>query len=61
MSERDVVQDDAELLGPSGQLGRHSRGHGFSLGDEFARVELGHDGLQHLVGDGGKDPGDRIK
>ena len=50
----DVVQDEPELLCALGQLRVYAGGDELSLGDELPGVELGHHGLQDLVGDGGE-------
>ena len=55
MRDGDVIQDDAELLRPLGQLLVNPGRDDLPVGDEFSGVELGNDGLQDLVGDGGED------
>ena len=52
----DVVQDDVEIPGPLDQLLPDQHADLGSLGDELRGVELGHDGLEHLVADGRENP-----
>lgn len=52
----DVVQDDVEILGSLDELVPHQHADLSSLRDELRGVELGHDGLEHLIADGGEDP-----
>jgi hypothetical protein len=42
-------------LGAAEEVGADAVGDGFALGDEFGGVELGDDGLEDFVADGGED------
>lgn len=55
MCDRDVFEGDVELVGALKKVGADAVGHGFTLGDEFCGVELGDDGLENFVADGGED------
>jgi hypothetical protein len=50
-----ILESNVELSGATGELRADLLGDGFSLGDEFGGVELGDDGLEDLVTDGGED------
>jgi hypothetical protein len=51
----DVFERDVELAGALEKVGADPVGHGFALGDEFGGVELGDDGFEDFVADGGED------
>jgi hypothetical protein len=53
--DRDVFEGDIEFGGSAGQVGADALGDGFTLGDEFGGVELGDDGFEDFVADGGED------
>lgn len=55
VGDGDVLEGDVELGGAAGQVGPDALGDGFSLGDELGGVELGDDGLEDFVADGGED------
>ena len=55
MGDADVLEGDVELAGALGQVGADALGDGLALGDELGGVELGDDGLEDLVADGGED------
>jgi len=55
VGDGDVFKGDVEFSGSTHQIGADTLGDGFSLGDEFCRVELGDDGLEDFVTDGGED------
>lgn len=44
-----------ELGGALHQVGANALGDGLTLGNEFGGVELGDDGLEDFVANGGKD------
>jgi hypothetical protein len=48
-----VFEGDVELVGPLEQVGPDAVADGFALGDEFCGVELGDDGFEDFVADGG--------
>jgi hypothetical protein len=50
-----VLEGDVELAGALEQVGADAVGHGFALGDELGGVELGDDGFEDFVADGGED------
>jgi len=50
-----VLEGDVEFLCSLEQVGADSVGDGFSLCDEFGGVELGYDGFEDFVSDGGED------
>lgn len=50
-----VLQSDVELGSAAGEILADALGDGFSLGDELGGIELGDDGLENLVADGGQD------
>ena len=49
-----VFESNVELGGAKGQVGADAVRHGFALGDELGGVELGDDGFEHFVADGGE-------
>jgi hypothetical protein len=51
----DVLEGDVELARALEQVGADLVGDGLALGDELGGVELGDDGLEDLVTDGGED------
>lgn len=55
MRDGDVLEGNVELGGALAEVGADALGDGLALGDELGRVELGDDGLEDLVSDGGED------
>lgn len=55
MRDGDVFEGDVEFLGAAEEIGADTVGDGFALGDEFGGVELGDDGFEDFVADGGED------
>ena len=55
VGDGDVLEGDIELSGALGQVGADAVGDGLTLGDELCGVELGDDGLEDFVADGGED------
>lgn len=55
MRDGDVFEGDVELGGAFDQVGAYAGGDGFSLRDQFGGVELGDDGFEDFVADGGED------
>ena len=55
MGNGDVLEGDVELGGALEEVGADAGGDGFALGDEFGGVELGDDGFEDFVADGGQD------
>ena len=55
MRDTDVFELDVELGGAFEEVGADAVGDGFALGDEFGGVELGDDGFEDFVADGGED------
>jgi hypothetical protein len=55
VGDGDVFERDVEFSGSAHQIGADALGDGFSLGDEFCGVELGDDGFEDFVADGGED------
>lgn len=53
MGDGDVLEGDVELLGALEQVAADAVGDGFTLGDELGGVELGDDGFEDFVSDGG--------
>jgi hypothetical protein len=53
--DADVLEGDVELRGPLKEVGADAVRDGFALGDELGGVELGDDGFEDLVADGGED------
>ena len=51
----DVLKGDVELGSTTGQVALDALGDGLTLGDELGSVELGDDGLEDFVTDGGKN------
>jgi hypothetical protein len=51
----DVLEGDVELLGALEEVGADAVGDGFTLGNELGGVELGDDGFEDFVADGGED------
>lgn len=50
-----VLELDVELLGALQEVGADAVGDGLTLGDELCGVELGDDGLEDFVADGGEN------
>jgi hypothetical protein len=50
-----VFEGDVELVGALEQVGANSVADGFALRDEFCGVELGDDGFEDFVANGGED------
>ena len=55
MRDGDVLEGDVELGSASEEIGAYAGGDGFSLRDQFGGVELGDDGLEDFVANGGED------
>lgn len=55
MCDGDVLEGNVELGGALEEVGADAGADGFALGDEFGGVELGDDGFEDFVTDGGKD------
>ena len=55
VGDGDVLEGDVELGGAARQVAADALGDGLALGDELGGVELGDDGLEDLVADGGED------
>jgi hypothetical protein len=55
VGDGDVLEGNVELAGALEQVGADLVGDGLALGDELGGVELGDDGLEDLVTDGGED------
>ena len=55
MRDGDVLEGDVELGGPFEQVGADARRDGLPLRDQFGGVELGDDGFEDFVADGGED------
>lgn len=55
MGDGHVLQGNVELGGAAGQIGADALRDGLSLSDELCGVELGDDGLEDLVSNGGED------
>lgn len=55
MGDGNVLESDVELGGALEELGADAGGNLFTLGDELGGVELGDNGLEDLVSDGGED------
>lgn len=55
MRDGDVFEGDVELRGALQQVGADAGGNGFPLRDQFGGVELGDDGFEDFVADGGED------
>jgi hypothetical protein len=51
----DILEGDVELSGTLHKVGADAVGDSFTLRDELGGVELGHDGLEDFVTDGGED------
>jgi hypothetical protein len=50
----DVLERDVELLRSLHEVGADAVADGLSLGDELGGIELGDDGLEDFVSDGGE-------
>lgn len=55
MCDGDVFEGDVEFVGALEQVGADAVADGFALGDEFGGVELGDDGFEDFVTNGGED------
>lgn len=55
VGDGDVFEGDVELRGTLHEVRPDPVGDGFTLGDEFGGVELGDDGFEDFVADGGED------
>ena len=55
MRDGDVFELDVELGGALEEVGADAVADCFALGDEFGSVELGDDGFEDFVADGGED------
>ena len=55
MSDADVFEGDVEFFGALEEFGPDAGGDLFSLGNQFGSVELGDDGFENFVSDGGED------
>ncbi len=55
MGDGHVLEGNVELGGAAGQLVADAVRDGLTLGDELGGVELGDDGLEDFVADGGED------
>ena len=55
MRDGDVFEGDVELGGAFQEIGADAGGDGFALRDQFGGVELGDNGFQDFVADGGED------
>lgn len=55
MRDGDVLEGDVELGGAAGEVGADALGDSLALGDELGGVELGDDGFEDFVADGGEN------
>ena len=55
MRDRDVLERDVELGGAADEVGADAGGDGLALCDELGGIELGDDGFEDFVPDGGED------
>lgn len=55
MGDGNILESDVEFGGSQGEVLADLLGDGLSLGDELGGVELGDDGLEDFVADGGED------
>lgn len=55
MRDGNVLESDVEFLGALEQLGAYAVRDSLTLGDELGSVELGDDGLQDFVANGGEN------
>ena len=55
MRDGDVLEGDVKFRGALEKVGAYASGDGFSLRDQFGRVELGDDGFEDFVADRGED------
>jgi hypothetical protein len=53
MCDGDILESDVEFLGALQEVASDAVGDGFTLGDELGGVELGDDGFEDFVSDGG--------
>lgn len=54
VSDGYILEGDVELFSAAHEIGADAVRHGLSLGDELGGVELGDDGLEDFVSDGGE-------
>lgn len=54
VGNRDIFESDVELRGALHEVRPDPVGDGFTLGDKFGGVELGDDGFEDFVADGGE-------
>lgn len=55
MGDGDVLEGNVELGGAAGEVVLDALRDGLALSDELGGVELGDDGLEDFVSDGGED------
>lgn len=55
MRDADVFEGNVEFRGAFEEVRAYAGGDGFSLRDQFGGVELGDDGFEDFVADGGED------
>ena len=55
VGDGDIFQGDVELCGSLHEVCADAVGDGFTLGDQLGGIELGDDGLEDFVSDGGQD------
>ena len=55
MGDGNVLERNVELGGALDEVGADALRDGLALGDELGGVELGDDGLEDFVADGGED------
>ena len=55
MRDGDVLERDVKLGGAAEEVGADAGGDRFPLRDELGGVELGDDGFEDFVADGGED------
>ena len=55
MRDGDVLERDVELGRAADEVGANAGGDGLALRDELGGVELGDDGFEDFVADGGED------
>jgi hypothetical protein len=55
VSNGDILEGNVEFSSTAGEIALDALGDGFTLGDELGGVELGDNGLEDFVTDGGED------
>ena len=55
MRDGDVFEGDVKFRGSFEKIRAYAGGDGLSLGDQFGRVELGDDGFEDFIANGGED------